>query len=77
MAFLKPSLGLIVRDPRTKVPLSVDGENKPIAGRMGVYWKRRIRDGSVIVIAEQKEKHSVLKVVTAKTKGKNHGGIND
>lgn len=35
--------GLIVRDPRTRKPLSEDGELKPLTG----YWLRRLRDGSV------------------------------
>ncbi|EAV2253176.1 DUF2635 domain-containing protein [Salmonella enterica] len=35
--------GLIVRDPRTKKPLSEDGELKEKSG----YWLRRLRDGSV------------------------------
>lgn len=35
--------GLIVRDPRTKKPLSEDGEMKEKSG----YWLRRMRDGSV------------------------------
>ncbi len=52
--FLKPAhKGLLVRDPLTKTALSEKGEIKPWVGKDGIYWRRRLRDGSVI-IAEQK-----------------------
>lgn len=35
--------GLIVRDPRTRHPLSDDGEVKTLSG----YWLRRMRERSV------------------------------
>ena len=47
--FLMPKEGLLVRDPRTKKFLSKAGAMKPTVGPMGRYWRRRIRDGSVIV----------------------------
>jgi hypothetical protein len=64
VAFLIPSKGLMVRDPLTKGPLSVDGEIKPLIGREGKYWRRRIRDGGVKVgrpkppvVIKAKKKH--------------------
>lgn len=42
--------GLIVRDPRTRKPLSKDGETKPKSG----YWLRRLREGSVTTAAPEK-----------------------
>lgn len=53
--FIKPSSpGLIVRDPRTKTALSEKGEWKPMSGKEGTYWKRRIEDGSIIIAEEAK-----------------------
>ena len=58
-AFLIPKKGLMVRDPRTKEPLPATGTIKPlIGGPEGRYWRRRIRDGSVIV-GKSKEKGEV------------------
>ncbi len=41
---LKPADGLIVRDPHTGKPLSINGEKKPRTP----YWLRRLRDGDVV-----------------------------
>jgi len=48
-AFLIPNKGLMVRDPKTKSPLSQNGEVKSMLGFEGRYWRRRIRDGAVII----------------------------
>lgn len=45
--------GCIVRDPITKTPLSEDGELKPLTGRAGIYWRRRIKDGNVFILKEK------------------------
>lgn len=47
---IKPLTGLIVRDPITKAALSPDGEVKPFVGKAGTFWRRRLRDGSVVVV---------------------------
>lgn len=47
--FLKPLKGVIVRDPMNKTPLSEKGEWKPVIGREGIYWLRRLREGSVFI----------------------------
>lgn len=44
---LYPQPGLIVRDPRTKAPLSENGEIRTLHGKHGSYWRRRIQDGTV------------------------------
>jgi len=54
-AFLIPQPGLIIRDPITKVIMLSAGEVKPLVGREGRYWNRRLRDGSVKIL-EEKEK---------------------
>jgi len=47
--FVKPSReGLIVRDPVSMTPLSESGEWKPLTGKRGNYWRRRIKDGSTV-----------------------------
>lgn len=49
--FLKPaSPEILVRDPKTKVPLSNSGECKPWEGAAGSYWRRRVMDKTVIVV---------------------------
>lgn len=54
--FLKPCSGQLVRDPLTYNPLSENGEIKPYTGVEGRYWRRRIKDGSVLIITEKKKK---------------------
>ena len=50
---IKPaSDDLIIRDPITKTPLSIKGEMKPFIGIDGVYWRRRLKDKSVVVVVE-------------------------
>lgn len=48
-AFLMPNKGLMVRDPKTKEPLPAGGIIKTMIGPEGRYWRRRLRDGSVII----------------------------
>ena len=49
-AFLVPSTkGLIIRDPKTRAPLPETGGLKPMLGPLGRYWRRRLRDGSVVI----------------------------
>jgi hypothetical protein len=48
-AFLVPLPGLIVRDPISKDILAETGEEKPLIGPEGRYWRRRLRDGSVSI----------------------------
>ena len=48
-AFLIPLDGLLVRDPGNKTPLAATGETKPLIGKEGRYWRRRIKDGSVYI----------------------------
>ena len=48
-AFLVPSKkGVKVRDPKTRAYLPEKGANKPMIGPLGRYWRRRLRDGSVV-----------------------------
>jgi len=49
VAFIVPQEGLIVRDPKTKEQLNPAGEEKPMIGPEGRYWRRRIRDKSVLI----------------------------
>jgi hypothetical protein len=46
---LIPSEGLVVRDPISMELLPITGEVKPLIGPEGRYWRRRLRDGSVII----------------------------
>jgi len=47
VAFLIPNKGAIVRDPKTKEPLPIEGKMLSLLGSEGRYWRRRIRDKSV------------------------------
>jgi len=58
-AILVPVGNAKVRDPKTKNYLLPDGETKTLSGRFGRYWRRRIRNGSVII----KPKKIVKKIV--------------
>jgi hypothetical protein len=48
-AFLVPMPGLIVRDPTSKLIMLETGEVKPLRGKEGRYWLRRLKDGSVTI----------------------------
>lgn len=49
-AFLVPSKkGGLVRDPKTRVHLPQTGALKPMIGPLGRYWRRRLREGSVVI----------------------------
>lgn len=37
------------RDPRTRARLPEVGALKPMTGPAGRYWRRRLKDGSVVV----------------------------
>jgi len=55
-ALLIPIEGVLVRDPVTGAPLQAAGELKPLIGKEGRYWRRRIKDGTVIVNPTVKSK---------------------
>ena len=48
---IKPSPGLLVRDPETREPLKKAGEEKP----RNHYWIRRLNEKSVKLIDNAKE----------------------
>jgi predicted transcriptional regulator len=52
---IKPLQGLLVRDPNTKAILPESGMIVSLSGVEGRFWRRRIADGSVIVVQEKKE----------------------
>lgn len=56
--FIIPQKGLLVRDPMSMNPLAEDGEIKPLTGKEGRYWRRRIKDGTVIINEPKKIKRS-------------------
>jgi hypothetical protein len=43
--FVKPAHGRIVRDPVSKLAISVDGHN---VNETEMYWARRLRDGDIV-----------------------------
>ena len=55
-AILVPVGNAKVRDPITKNYLLEDGEMKDLTGIQGRYWRRRMRDGSVMVKSNIKKK---------------------
>ncbi|MCK5600434.1 DUF2635 domain-containing protein [Candidatus Pacearchaeota archaeon] len=57
--FIKPQKGVLIRDPMNMSFLSKKGEYKPMIGREGIYWRRRLKDGSIIIATvEKKEKQN-------------------
>ena len=70
-AFLVPLKDLIVRDPITKSIMPEKGLVKPLVGKEGRYWKRRIRDGSVkISNVKIKKQRKTLNKTEIKTENK-------
>ncbi|MGL4225950.1 MAG: DUF2635 domain-containing protein [Vibrio sp.] len=61
---VKPLNGLIVRDPETREPLSLEGETKP----RNPYWLRRVKDKSVAIVSA--EFTTAEKVATTKANAK-------
>jgi hypothetical protein len=57
MAFLVPKFNLPVRDPITKAILLPEGEEKPLFGKEGRYWRRRINEGCVEIKIKKVEKY--------------------
>jgi len=51
MIKIKPEKGLLVRDPLTREPLKIAGENKP----RNTYWIRRLNDKSVHLVKPKKD----------------------
>ena len=56
-----PAEGLVVRDPRTKAVLPPIGMYKPWTGPEGRYWRRREKDGSIIIGTPPKVKAGIVK----------------
>lgn len=54
-AFIKPLDGLTVRSPKDMSSLPPEGALVSLDGVEGKYWRRRINDGSVIVVEPKKE----------------------
>jgi len=53
-AKLKAKKGVKVRDPKTGQHLAEGGEVKPL----NTYWRRRLNDGDVDIVAEPSKKGS-------------------
>ena len=53
--FVKPKKGLLVRSPRTRAPLPEEGSNVPWIGADGRFWRRRVRDGDVVICDKVKK----------------------
>lgn len=67
MVYVKPLKGLLVRIPVTKVVIPAKGMQVTLSGTEGKYWRRRIKDGSLIISVKPKE---VVNEIDRK-KGKN------
>lgn len=52
--FIKPQKGLIVRHPKTFSIVPEQGELVNWNGRIGSFWRRRVKDGSVVIVKETK-----------------------
>lgn len=53
--FVKPAKGSLVRDLQTKTALPEGGAEVSLDGKGGTFWRRRIADGSVVVVEKKKE----------------------
>ena len=58
--FLKPiNPNTIIRDPITKMILPPSGELKPWIGSEGTFWRRRVNDGSCLIIEIKQEENGI------------------
>lgn len=48
--FVVPVEGAVVQYPHTRTPLPAEGAEVPWDGNDGVFWRRRVADGSVSVV---------------------------
>jgi hypothetical protein len=48
--FVRPIAGVLVRTPTTMTPLPEAGAQVSLDGNDGKFWRRRIADGSVVVV---------------------------
>lgn len=48
---IKPTAGMIARDPQTLQVLAEQGEEKP----RNSYWLKRLKDGDVIIVTDAKK----------------------
>lgn len=61
--FIKPkNKGAIIRDPLNKSILNEIGEIKPWTGKEGTYWRRRVKDGSCIILNKNEIKERADKI---------------
>jgi len=63
MVFLVPKFNLPVRDPVTKDIMLPEGEEKPLFGKEGRYWRRRINEGCVEIKIKKVEKNIIVEKV--------------
>jgi hypothetical protein len=58
---IKPAnIGAIIRDPVSKTPLNENGEIKVWVGTEGTFWRRRVEEGSCIIIEDEIEKKETV-----------------
>jgi hypothetical protein len=69
--FIKPRKGLIVRDPVSFTPLSEKGEIKPLIGKEGRYWRKRLNCGDAVIVEQRQSKFDT----PTKTQKNKSGGI--
>jgi len=67
-AILVPVGNAKVRDPKTKNYLLPDGEMKSLIGGEGRYWRRRIKNGCVMIKLKNKAKKIAKNVEINKEK---------
>lgn len=72
-----PKKDVLVRDPATKHPLPEVGGYVPWIGPVGRYWRRRAKEGSIIVTEEKPViKEPIVEKTTIKKKSKVEENIN-
>lgn len=50
--FIKTIDGVLIRDPVTKVIIPKEGALVPWIGSEGRFWRRRVNDGTAIIISK-------------------------
>ena len=54
--FVIPAKGKKVRQPGSFTLMNENGGSVPTTGKYGTFWRRRIKDGDVIIKKEEKKR---------------------
>ena len=60
--FIKPIAGVLIRDPMTKAIIPVTGTSVPWIGPLGRFYRRRVNDGTAVIVEKEVGEFSMPKL---------------